>query len=190
VTNGGLGRASQPLALQRFSLGLIEATVSGQRQPQPEVRRRSGLGVRQESLPCDADCLTHPHARFRVDVVRPRSACVTQGCRRRRRVRREHPVVRQARPRADETVEVTGEEDCLATGLPRCRRSDPSAPSRAAATAWRAGSIAAAASPRSSIFARMGATTASKRGDTHTAYHLRLWVFTSVALAWWGGSES
>ena len=63
VTDGGLRRASQTLAMQRLALGLVEASARGARQRKPKVRQRHRPGIRLESLAREADRLTSPRLR-------------------------------------------------------------------------------------------------------------------------------
>ena len=63
LTDGGLPRASQTLAMQRLALGLIEASARGARQRKPKVGQRHRPGIRLESRAREADRLTSPRLR-------------------------------------------------------------------------------------------------------------------------------
>ena len=166
MTNGGLWRASQPLAAHRLSLGLVEASRRGARQRQPEVRQRRNPGVRLELRACEADRLTRPRLRALGSPLlcveqreQPEAADVAVGD-----VRRVGPLdgLQRDLPRL---VELTGEEQRLRQAREDRRRSRTSAPARAAATARRPCSTAAPTSPRSIAIARVTSTTASTYGD-------------------------
>ena len=58
MTNGRVGRASQTLAAERLSLGLVEASRGEARQREPEVRQRRDPRVRLEVLAGETDCFT------------------------------------------------------------------------------------------------------------------------------------
>ncbi len=159
------------VAAARLAALLARPNRGNHERPAPapaEVRWRSDRRVREDSLPCEADCLTSPtpcalsprpcSASTSVSNSRlPTSASGTSGA----------SGLSTASPAIGRGPSGHRRRRLRATGLPRCRRSDrPPPPERPRPRGERA-RTAAAASPRTSISARMTSTTASKRRE-HT----------------------